>query len=86
MKKVYLLILVMVLGTGAVFFIKSAKKTKDTSKLTEISSDKEERNEIIPGKKIKDGNFTVYKPDLDKEVIKMYWKDKDNKAYSELSK
>ena len=86
MKKVYLLILVMVLGTGAVFFIKSAKKTKNTSKLTEISSDKEERNEIIPGKKIKDGNFTVYKPDLDKETIKMYWKDKDNKAYSELSK
>ena len=86
MKKVYLLILVMVLGTGAVFFIKSAKKTKNTSKLTEISSDKEERNEIIPGKKIKDGNFTVYKPDLDKETIKMYWKDKDNKAYSEVSK
>ena len=86
MKKVYLLILVMVLGIGTAFFVKSAKKTKNTSGLTEISSDKEERNEITGGEKIKDGNFTVYKPDLNKEIIKMYWKDKDNKAYSKLSK
>ena len=86
MKKNCLLILVLVLGITAVFFMKFSKKTKEISKITDISSDKAEEKEIIYGEKIKDGNFTVYIPDLNKEAIKMYWKDKNDEAYSELSK
>ena len=89
MKKVYLLILVLILTIGGIFFTKSVRKTKKTNGITEItgvSSEKSEERESTGGKKIIDGNFTVYLPDLDNEKIKIYWKDKNGEAYSELSK
>ena len=86
MKKIYLLILVLVLGITGIFFMKFSKKTKETSEITDTFSDNAEEKEVVYGKKIEDRGFTVYKPDLNKEIIKMYWKDENNKAYSELSK
>ena len=86
MKKIYLLILVLVLGITGIFFMKFSKKTKETSEITDTFSDNAEEKGVVYGKKIEDRGFTVYKPDLNKEIIKMYWKDENNKAYSELSK
>ena len=86
MKKIYLLILVLVLGITGIFFMKFSKKTKETSEITDTFSDNAEEKEVVYGEKIEDRGFTVYKPDLNKEIIKMYWKDENNKAYSELSK
>ena len=86
MKKIYLLILVLVLGITGIFFMEFLKKTKETSEITDTFSDNAEEKEVVYGKKIEDRGFTVYKPDLNKEIIKMYWKDENNKAYSELSK
>ena len=86
MKKIYLLILVLTLGIAAAFFMKFSKKTNGAPEITEVSLDETEEKEIIYGKKIEDRGFTVYIPDLNKETIKMYWKDENNKAYSELSK
>ena len=86
MKKIYLLILVLVLGITGIFFMEFLKKTKETSEITDTFSDNAEEKEVVYGEKIEDRGFTVYKPDLNKEIIKMYWKDENNKAYSELSK
>ena len=86
MKKINLLILVLVLGVTGIFFMKFSKKTKEISEITDNFSDNAEEKEIIYGKKIEDRDFTVYIPDSNKEIIKMYWKDKNDKAYSELSK
>ena len=85
MKKVYLIILILIAGVG-VLTLKYMKKPKGTAGLTERSFDEKKGKKIFYGEKIKDGNFTVYIPDLNNEEIKMYWKDKNNEAYSELSK
>ena len=75
MKKIYLLILVLVLGITGIFFMKFSKKTKETSEITDTFSDNAEEKGVVYWKKIEDRIFTVYKPDLNKEIIKMYWKD-----------
>ena len=86
MKKIYLLILVLITGIGVAFFMKTMKKPNKISETEEISFNKKEKKEIFYGKKIRDKNFIVYIPNLNDEEIKMYWKDKNNEAYSDLSK
>ena len=71
MKKTYLVLAVVII-LGMLFFLFYMNQKNSISK------------NIKTGERIIDSDFIIYKPDLEKSNIKMYWKSDDGNAYKDI--
>lgn len=72
-RKISIIVIIIILVLAVIFVI-NFDKFRDKFILDNVK-------EI---NKIKDNNFIIYKPDLENQNIKMYWKSADGTAYSNL--
>ena len=72
MKKIYF-VLAGVVVLGMLFFFFYINKKVSVSKNIKI------------GERIIESDFIIYKPDLEKSEIKMYWKSDDGNAYKDIN-
>lgn len=74
-RKISIIVIIIILALTGVFLTKIGKLI-----------DKIKEENFVERNKIKDKNFIIYKPNLKRKQIKMYWKSKDGTAYSNLKK